>query len=1054
MNDKIIIKIITKIHLRLLTFFAFLFLLTLFCFVVLIEGFTISHLKLGDIILEKVYLKWDNRLHIRASLIDLSALKSDNEPITLKPLQHFPQAIKYAQQWIASIDVQTLRYKKTSLSLHYLKNSQGKVSVHKGNIHLYGQFVLTPMSLTLDLIAPKNSTIQIKEHLSLDIVKQKFILISLLKLPHTPAITGYAMGDQKKLYLKITADKPFSRIDEVVDFIGLDPIIRPWVVQYAVFKTATLQKCEGNFLYDHPDELLKSLNIHATAREGEYTFAKTIAPIKAKNIDVYFQKGKLHILPHEGTFYTLPTEKSRLFIDFTTPNAMLNAHILTAHGQLNDDILALLRYYKIKVPIRQNRGISHVDLHLEVNLHTLNTTANGQFIPAPSEIQLEDFLFNTTGGIVTLKDSKVEFYGFDVEYDSNTKAKLKGNFDATKELGDVHIVPYFCAPTGNSNDITLLNTSSIPHVIYHIDPHQDTISLTQSTWNFYGETLHLESFLLPFNFKERHFQIPKLKFNIDKKAYGTITGEISSKDWQLDLHLDELNIHSLQLQKKPLLLHIAPKESMLTFSTDTLSFWKLGNQPIVLSPFSLSSNNSSLIFNNIKMEIEDQIKTTLSGKYLWGNRQGSLVLKEMSAINPKIANYIDMKRNQTLSIDTSQEEPVFHSQSLGVDLSPVPQGWKMEIGDIALLSNNSPLLTRYGLNHGNITLTYSPSDERITFNGLIEYPYHFMMVNGKSLSTYRFSGSYLNGKTLIRVNDRLNITRDGSIAVRANNMGINSHELLRWLSSFQKNSEGNHLTADTLPIRVNATNVYLYLMENRRILADNLHATLSEGDLDARLTYGQGSADVTMKEGLFYAQGAHFGARFMENLFAFSDFQGGDLSFTVKGKPDQFEGIIRIENTILKEYIVLNNLLSFINTIPSLTTFSLPNYNTKGLFVYDTYGHFTYQNHLFDMDTYTLNSPELKIGGSARINMVNDSIEGSLTLKTDLGSMLGKVPMVGYILLGDDGSISTTVNLKGKLSDPIVETAIAKEIVSAPFNILKRTITYPFLWMMPDEKKK
>lgn len=106
------------------------------------------------------------------------------------------------------------------------------------------------------------------------------------------------------------------------------------------------------------------------------------------------------------------------------------------------------------------------------------------------------------------------------------------------------------------------------------------------------------------------------------------------------------------------------------------------------------------------------------------------------------------------------------------------------------------------------------------------------------------------------------------------------------------------------------------------------------------------------------------------------------------------------------------------------------------------------------MDSYTLNSPELKIAGFARVNMINDSIAGTLTLKSDLGSALGKVPMVGYILLGDDGSISTTVNLKGKLSDPIVETAIAKEIVTAPFNILKRTITYPFLWMIPDEREK
>ena len=62
--------------------------------------------------------------------------------------------------------------------------------------------------------------------------------------------------------------------------------------------------------------------------------------------------------------------------------------------------------------------------------------------------------------------------------------------------------------------------------------------------------------------------------------------------------------------------------------------------------------------------------------------------------------------------------------------------------------------------------------------------------------------------------------------------------------------------------------------------------------------------------------------------------------------------------------------------------------------------------------------------------------------------------MVGYILLGDDGSLATTLTLSGKLDDPKIDTAIAKEIVTAPFNILKRTLVYPFLWMMDDKKEK
>lgn len=1054
MNDKTIIKIITKIHFKLLFFFGFLFLITFFGAVLLIEGFTISHLKVGDIILEKVYLKWDNRLHIKASLIDLSGLKSDNDPITLKPLKHFPQGIGQAEKWIASIDIEAIRYKKSSVSLHYSKHQKGSVVVRNGQSTLHGEFTLTPRILHLTLLSPKTSRNQIKGELFLDIPQQTFIFTTSLALPNSPIIRGFGRGNQTRLFLKVSADESFKKIDDVIDFIQLDPVIRPWVVQYARFQSATLRSCQGNFLYDTPEDLLNSLNIYATATNAQYTFDPMIAPIKAKDVDVYFQKGKLHIIPHNGVFYTLPTQKSRLYIDFSTTQPMLKAHILSSQGQLNDDILYLLSHYKIKVPIRQNRGVAKVDLNLSINLHTLDTTAKGQFIPSVSEIELSGFVFKTNGGTVNLDGSQVEFDGFDARYKNLAYAQVKGSLDASKHTGQVHIDPYFCTPTGSANELSLLNASNIPHITYFIDPTQDTIKISPSSWNFFGETLHADPLKIPFNFEKRHGVIPTLPFSIPNKLLGDISGEFSEKNWSLTLRLDHVDINNVKLIKAPFYLHMRPKNDDILISSSVQSFWDVGGQSVLFSPFSVLNTYDSIIFNTINMYLKDQFSTNLTGKYHKKSKQGLLELTEIKTINPRIGHYIDTDRTQNLSIDASKSDVLFHSQSLGINLSNTLSGWKMEIPDISLLSKSSPLLSYYEIDHGNITLNFSPDNKRITFNGVIDYPYHLMIVNNKSLSNYRFSGSHTNDKTFIRVNDRLNITSDNAINIRANNMAINGRELLRWLSSNKKSTLENNVSKSLKPIHINATNIYLNLMDNRKILADTLTATLHSDDLDGRLTFEHGSADFMMKESYFFAEGGEFNDRFMENLFAFSDFDGGNLSFKIFGKAEAFEGIMRIDDAILKEYKVLNNILSFINTIPSLTTFSLPNFNQKGLLVNDTYAHFTYQNHLFNIDNITLNSPELKIAGNAQANILDDKLSGTLTLKTDLGSALGKVPMVGYILLGDDGSISTTLNLKGKLSDPVVETGIAKEIVTAPFNILKRTLTYPFLWMMEDEKKR
>ena len=76
-----------------------------------------------------------------------------------------------------------------------------------------------------------------------------------------------------------------------------------------------------------------------------------------------------------------------------------------------------------------------------------------------------------------------------------------------------------------------------------------------------------------------------------------------------------------------------------------------------------------------------------------------------------------------------------------------------------------------------------------------------------------------------------------------------------------------------------------------------------------------------------------------------------------------------------------------------------------------------------------------------------------MNLKTDLGSSISKIPLVGYILLGDD-TVSTSLTLTGKLDDPTIDTQVAKDIAVAPWNILKRTLTYPMKLFESDENKK
>ncbi|OYZ34087.1 MAG: hypothetical protein B7X89_00175 [Sulfuricurvum sp. 17-40-25] len=1053
MNDKTITKIITKIHFNLLTFFLLLFLGGFFIFVALLEGFTISHLKLGDIKFERLYLKWDNRLAISVAVIDLNELHPDNEPITLKPLSKITNTIYWIEQWVSSIDIEAIRYQKNELSIHYKKGALGWLDVHVGNEHLTGSFNLSPEVLAVSLSSKADSVASINGFLHLYLQKQKLNASAHLTLPNSPTLMLSAIGDQEKLYLDVKADHSFSNLDALVDFFDIDATTRPWITEYAKARAFTLLECHGSFLYNKPQKLLQSIFIRATVDNAQYTFAPTIAPIIAEKVDLIFTHGILYIRPENGHFYTMPTQQSNLLIDFNPVHILLKAHIKTNQAQLNDSILNLLRYYEITVPIRQNKGLCNVDLNLTVDLNNFKTTATGKFTPGKSELQLENFIFQTMGGIVTLDTTKVSFSGFDARYKNILHAKVKGFYHADIEKGNVQIIPYSCTPTGDATSIALSPLPLNVKAIYHINPRIDRLQILPTQWKIFNEIVKVEGFTIPYDFNNTSATIPKLRFYIPNKVQGSLEGNLSSNEWLLQFGLTKFNLKDLLLRNGSYAFTLKSDTNTVNITSKLPSSWQLNGQDFSLSPLKINITENKLLFDNIKVKVDTIIQGALSGEYLWKLNKGLLTLNDTKPLNPYISGYIKLNKTEKFSFNTLEGQLELHSQSMGVDFSTMNQGWKITVPDISLLSHNSPILRQYQIKNGNANLYYNPTQRIYTFHGVIDYPYHLMTVNDESLSRYQFNGSYQNGKSSINVNNHLRIEYADDINIHAMNMGINAPELARWLDMPSTHTESNKSSADKT-IHLSASNVYLYIMKNRKVMADTLTATLSQGDLKARLAYAHGSADLMMKDGVYYVEGSRFNDTFMENLFALSDFDGGEMSFKLSGKADDFEGIMRIENTTLKEYKLLNNVLSFINTIPALATFSLPNYNSKGLPLKEAYSHYTFKNHQFIVDNFTLNSPELKMVGEGKVNYKEDSIKGTLTLKSDLGSQIGRIPMVGYILFGDDRSISTTLNIKGKLSDPVVETGVLKEIITAPFNILKRTITYPFLWMMDDDKKK
>ena len=224
--------------------------------------------------------------------------------------------------------------------------------------------------------------------------------------------------------------------------------------------------------------------------------------------------------------------------------------------------------------------------------------------------------------------------------------------------------------------------------------------------------------------------------------------------------------------------------------------------------------------------------------------------------------------------------------------------------------------------------------------------------------------------------------------------------------------------------------------------------------MNAQLLHGKnGGAFLEYYDKKFFIYGDNFNDKFMDGLAEFSDFKGGKLGFYLTGKDDKIEGVVKITDTIIKDYKSLNNVFALLNTIPALVTFSVPHYNAKGLKVQEGYTSFSIEEKIMKIKGFHVNADELAFNGSGTVNIDTMTHNVEMSLVTEATTNLAKIPLLGYILVGkEENTATTTLTMSGPLEDPVIKNTLAKDIGVGSFNILKRTLTFPVHYLDKAQK--
>jgi hypothetical protein len=187
-------------------------------------------------------------------------------------------------------------------------------------------------------------------------------------------------------------------------------------------------------------------------------------------------------------------------------------------------------------------------------------------------------------------------------------------------------------------------------------------------------------------------------------------------------------------------------------------------------------------------------------------------------------------------------------------------------------------------------------------------------------------------------------------------------------------------------------------------------------------------------------------------------FEGGYISFQVYGNLNKVDGSLKLYNTLIRDLPLLNNLIIFINTTPAIinpllvlpTLFRLgeTKFNTTGYLVQKGLSNFKYNmiNNNLNLSKIYLKSNMMDFSGVGDINLENNQVNlkvNAIFLK-DYSKIISYIPIVGYIILGDDGNFITQVDINGTVNKPIFHSNLIKDSFKGFENWLKRILIFPF----------
>ena len=369
-------------------------------------------------------------------------------------------------------------------------------------------------------------------------------------------------------------------------------------------------------------------------------------------------------------------------------------------------------------------------------------------------------------------------------------------------------------------------------------------------------------------------------------------------------------------------------------------------------------------------------------------------------------------------------------------------------GDLSAIYSRSKVLQKYKIKEGSLSVSSEYGVRPYRFTADVKMPYPLLVEGGEPTEQVKVTGRLADEGVFATVNGDLDIVyRDSNLTLRSRQIDYNVNAVMQLLRDFKPSNE----SADTEPedkqpllVELHAEDSQIYLSPQSRLLADTVDLKFLEGKVSAKVEHGPGQIQLQLEKGIFLLESRDLNDEFMGALIKNSRFQGGRMSMVSQGSFDDFSIVFEMQDTNISGLAMVNNVMAFLNTVPALMTFSLPEYNSEGLPIDSAIAGMTFKKKVGTFESLEVKGPELQVIGTGQMDFSKQLIDMDIHIKTQASKNVGKIPLIGYVLAGKDEDASLSLKITGGFDDPEVTNSLVQDIVVYPVEILFRTLKLPF----------